>query len=174
MNDRPHIAFLGLGSNMGERDASLLDAVHRLHRHPNISVTALSSIYETDPVGFTDQPVFLNMACRLETSLASGALLDQVLHIERALGRERLIRWGPRTIDIDVLLYDNESIATPTLTVPHPRIMERAFVLVPLLEVIEETERDWLPGFTQVEVAATGVRRWINTNWPEEFEPSAN
>jgi 2-amino-4-hydroxy-6-hydroxymethyldihydropteridine diphosphokinase len=174
MSNRSHIAYLGLGSNIGNREKLLGEAVRRLHMRADISVTAVSSLYETDPVGYTDQPLFLNIACRVETELSSVELLDQVLGIERALGRERLIRWGPRTIDIDVLLYDNLSIATPALNVPHPRIMERAFVLVPLLEVIEETERNWLPGFSQVEVTATGVRRWTNTNWPEEFEPSGN
>jgi 2-amino-4-hydroxy-6-hydroxymethyldihydropteridine diphosphokinase len=174
MTESFHVAFLGLGSNIGEREALLIDALRQLHNHPDIQITKRSAMYETDPVGYTDQPPFLNMACRIETTLSSNALLEQVLRVERGLGRERLIRWGPRTIDIDVLLYDNLHITTPTLTVPHPRIMERAFVLVPLLDVLGEKERDWRPGFTKVEVAATGVRPWTKTSWPEEYGPSEN
>jgi len=162
-------AYLGLGSNIGERERLLAEAVVRLSAHPAIDVTAVSALYETDPVGVTDQPSFLNIACRIETTLDPEALLGAALGIEQELGRVRTIRWGPRTIDIDLLLYDNREIRTPALTVPHPRLMERAFVLVPLLDVIEERERDWLPDAGAIDLEATGVRRWNNNNWQAEF-----
>ncbi|MCI3923237.1 2-amino-4-hydroxy-6-hydroxymethyldihydropteridine diphosphokinase [Paenibacillus sp. TRM 82003] len=170
-----YVAYLGLGSNIGERETQLLEAIRRLHRHPSVRVTAVSPMYETDPVGYTDQPAFLNIACRAETDLSAEELLNAALAIEKELGRERVLRWGPRTIDIDVLLYNDATIESTALTVPHPRLMERAFVLVPLLDVIQEKERDWRPGFAKPpKVDATGVRRWTNTTWPEESEPSAN
>ena len=169
MNRELVVAYLGLGSNIGERERLLAEAVERLSDHPSVEVTAVSPLYETEPVGVTDQPAFLNIACRILTTLDPESLLAAALDIERELGRVRTIRWGPRTIDIDLLLYDNRDIRTPALTVPHPRLMERAFVLVPLLDVIEERERDWLPDGGAIDLEATGVRRWNNTNWPEEF-----
>jgi 2-amino-4-hydroxy-6-hydroxymethyldihydropteridine diphosphokinase len=174
MNTLAHVAYMGLGSNIGDRESLLVEAVRQLDALPEVNVTAVSALYETDPVGYTDQPAFLNMACRVETSLEAQALLDRALSIEQKLGRERLERWGPRTIDIDVLLYNNSEIHTPALTIPHPRIMERAFVLVPLADVMKHSERSWLPGFSNVKSAADGVRRWTNTNWPEESGHSEN
>ena len=163
------VAFLGFGSNIGERERILAEAVARLREHPSIRVSAVAPLYETEPVGVTDQPAFLNTVCRITTSLDPEALLEATLDIERELGRVRTIRWGPRTIDIDVLLYDNQEIRTPALTVPHPRLMERAFVLVPLLDVMEESERHWLPRIGTIDLEATGVRRWSNNDWPAEF-----
>ncbi len=163
------VAYVGMGSNIGERDVLLAQAVERLNGHPDIRVTAVSPLYETDPVGYEDQPPFLNMACRIVTSLAPEALLHETLGIERDLGRERTVRWGPRTIDIDLLLYENTTIRTEPLTVPHPRLMERAFVLVPLLDILDNNERDWLPGPVSEPVDAAGVRRWTSNNWPAEF-----
>jgi len=163
------VAYVGMGSNIGDRDVLLAQAVERLNAHPEIQVTDMSPLYETDPVGYEDQPPFLNMACRIETSLPPERLLETTLGIERDLGRERTVRWGPRTIDIDMLLYDNTTIRTETLTVPHPRLMERAFVLVPLLDILDNNERDWLPGPVPTPVDAAGVRRWTSNNWPAEF-----
>ncbi|HZG75604.1 MAG TPA: 2-amino-4-hydroxy-6-hydroxymethyldihydropteridine diphosphokinase [Paenibacillus sp.] len=163
------VAYVGMGSNIGDRDVLLAQAVERLNAHPEIQVTDMSPLYETDPVGYEDQPPFLNMACRIETSLPPERLLETTLGIERDLGRERTVRWGPRTIDIDMLLYDNTTIRTETLTVPHPRLMERAFVLVPLLDILDNNERDWLPGPVPAPVDAAGVRRWTSNNWPAEF-----
>ncbi|WP_309122851.1 2-amino-4-hydroxy-6-hydroxymethyldihydropteridine diphosphokinase [Paenibacillus sp.] len=163
------VAYLGLGSNIGDRDVLLAQAIERLNGHPSIRVTDVSALYETDPVGYEDQPPFLNMACRIETSLAPEALLASTLTIERELGRERTVRWGPRTIDIDLLLYDNTTLNTKDLTVPHPRLMERAFVLVPLLDILDNKERDWLSGPAEGSVDAAGVRRWTSNNWPAEF-----
>ena len=103
----------------------------------------VSSLYETAPVGITDQPDFLNLAAAARTSLAPQALLDALLHIENQMGRTRTERWGPRVIDLDLLLYGGEQVALPGLTVPHPRLRERAFVVVPLAEIAPEMA---LPG----------------------------
>jgi len=174
MTNEWKVAFLGLGSNVGDRERWLAEAVRRLDERPDVRVAARSPIYETDPVGLTDQPAFLNMAVRIETSLPPESLLQATMGIERELGRVRTVRWGPRTIDIDILLYDDDSVQTPSLTIPHPRLAERAFVLVPLFDVLTENERGWRPGFREPAVEAIGVKRWINSKWPGESEPSGN
>jgi len=163
------VAYVGLGSNLGAREAALAEAVRRLDALEFARVTDVSPLYETDPVGYTEQPPFLNMVCRIVTEGSPEALLSATLGIEQELGRTRDVRWGPRTIDIDILLYDDMTIQTPTLTVPHPRLAERSFVLVPLLDVMREEERDWRPGFRERVVDNAGVRRWINNSWPAEF-----
>ncbi|MBA2462568.1 MAG: 2-amino-4-hydroxy-6-hydroxymethyldihydropteridine diphosphokinase [Actinobacteria bacterium] len=126
-------AYIGLGSNLGEREAALRRALDLLAAR--VHVGAVSSFRETDPVGVTDQPQFVNAVARIETELSARGLLDFLLAVERELGRERRERWGPRTIDLDLLLYGRESIDEPGLTVPHPRLHERGFVLEPLVEI---------------------------------------
>ena len=130
-------AFVGLGSNLGEREATLREALDRLGAEEEIEVVSVSSFRETDPVGVLDQPRFVNAAAELETSLPPRELLERLLEVERGLGRDRSQeeRWGPRTIDLDLLLYGDEEIDGPGLTVPHPRLAERLFVLEPLLEL---------------------------------------
>ena len=130
-------AFVGLGSNLGEREATLRKALEGLGATEGIEVVAVSSFRETDPVGVVDQPRFVNAAAALETSLRPRELLERLLDVERSLGRDRAVeeRWGPRTLDLDLLLYGGESIDEPGLEVPHPRLAERAFVLEPLLEL---------------------------------------
>jgi 2-amino-4-hydroxy-6-hydroxymethyldihydropteridine diphosphokinase len=129
-------AYVGLGANLGDRRATIEEALRRLGADPDIEVTATSTLRETDPVGYTEQPRFLNGAARLETTLAPRDLLDRLLAVERALGRERTgPRFGPRTIDLDLLLYGGETVDEPGLTVPHPRLPERRFALEPLLEL---------------------------------------
>ncbi|CAM4105988.1 2-amino-4-hydroxy-6-hydroxymethyldihydropteridine diphosphokinase [Mesobacillus thioparans] len=128
-------AYIALGSNMGDRFGYLTQAIIFLEGDENISVVNTSSIYETDPVGYTDQDQFLNMAIEVETSLSAVELLDTCLDIELKLGRKREIKWGPRTLDLDILLYNHENIETEKLTIPHPRMSERAFVMLPLLEM---------------------------------------
>jgi 2-amino-4-hydroxy-6-hydroxymethyldihydropteridine diphosphokinase len=136
----PHvIAFIGLGSNMERRERYLQRAVAALGERDDMEVLAESSVYETEPVGYTEQPAFLNMVIAVRTALPPRRLLDVMLGIERSLGRTRTIRWGPRTIDLDLLLYGETHVSEPDLTVPHPRMHERAFVLVPLLEVMGGT-----------------------------------
>jgi len=130
-------AYVGLGSNLGEREATLWKALEGLGATEGIEVVAVSSFRETDPVGVVDQPRFVNAAAALETSLLPRELLERLLDVERSLGRDRAVeeRWGPRTVDLDLLLYGGESIDEPGLEVPHPRLAERAFVLEPLLEL---------------------------------------
>lgn len=155
-------SYLSLGSNMGDRFEMLRQAVSQLASHPAISITRISSLYETDPVGYIDQEPFLNMVVQLETELEALALLDICQEIEQNLNRKRLIRWGPRTIDLDILLYNQDSFKTERLTVPHPRMHERAFVMVPLLEVNPELE-------VVGSIEAEGVRLWKSYNTTEEF-----
>ncbi|WP_409252502.1 2-amino-4-hydroxy-6-hydroxymethyldihydropteridine diphosphokinase [Bacillus sp. SCS-153A] len=128
-------AYLSLGSNVGDREHYLKDAIRTLNEHHEIEVTRVSSIYETDPVGFTEQGKFLNLVLEIRTSLKAETLLRQCLQVEKDLGREREFRWGPRIIDLDILLYNEENIETEELIVPHPRMHERSFVLVPLTEL---------------------------------------
>lgn len=133
-------AYLSLGSNLGDREATLRGAVARLKAGPKIEVRAVSSLYETTPVGLREQPDFLNAAVKIETALAPEALLDRCLEIEKAFDRRREVRWGPRTLDLDIILYGELTMATERLILPHPRAKERAFVLVPLLELDPELQ----------------------------------
>jgi 2-amino-4-hydroxy-6-hydroxymethyldihydropteridine diphosphokinase len=130
-------AYVGLGSNLGDREAILRGALERLAATPGVEVVAVSAFRETDPVGpVTDQPRFLNGAAALETSLSPRRLLDVLLEIEAQAGRTRTGRsGGPRTLDLDLLLYGDEHVDEPGLQVPHPRLHEREFVLEPLREV---------------------------------------
>ena len=129
------VAYVGMGANLGEPHAQLLAAWDALGRIADTQAIARSSLYRSAPIGYADQPVFLNCVAKLETALPALALLVQLQQIERDLGRVRSFRNAPRTIDLDLLLYGSETIEAPGLTVPHPRMHERAFVLVPLLEL---------------------------------------
>jgi 2-amino-4-hydroxy-6-hydroxymethyldihydropteridine diphosphokinase len=126
--------YLGLGSNVGNREANLLDAVRRLHTD-DLRLLRVSSLYETEPMGFHDQPWFLNQVAEFETELQPLQLLQRIQNIENTLGRKREIVNGPRTIDIDILLFGGVIMKTAELTIPHPRYRERRFVLEPLLEL---------------------------------------
>jgi 2-amino-4-hydroxy-6-hydroxymethyldihydropteridine diphosphokinase len=128
-----HIVYLALGSNLGNRQQHLSDALQ--HLQEAISIERVSSIYETEPVGYLDQPPFFNLVCQGSTNLAPLELLKFVKDTEVHMGRQPTFRNGPRVIDIDILLYDDISIQTEQLTIPHPRMAERAFVLVPLVEI---------------------------------------
>lgn len=129
-------AYIGLGSNLGDRDAMLRSAIMRLASKAGIEVVAVSAFHETEPVGGPPgQPKFLNGAAHLRVTLEPAALVARMHAVEAALGRVRLERWGPRTIDLDLLLYDDLVLATETLTVPHPLLAERRFVLGPLAEI---------------------------------------
>ena len=127
-------AYLSLGANVGHTRAALEGALAALHAG-GAKVVRRSSFYETAPVGKTDQPSFLNIAVEVATDLDPHDLLALCLRIEDSFGRTRLERWGPRTLDIDLLLYDDMTLSTPDLTLPHPRMTERRFVLEPLLEI---------------------------------------
>ncbi len=130
-------AFVGLGSNLGDREGSLRRALHELSSEAGVAVRRVSSFRETEPVGYLDQPRFVNAVAELETELAPRALLDLLLEVERRLGRNReeAPRLGPRTIDLDLLLYGEKAMEEPGLTLPHPRLHERRFVLEPLAEL---------------------------------------
>lgn len=162
-------AYVALGSNIGDREYTLQRAIIQLAATPNITVERVSDMYETDPVGYTDQPAFLNMAAAIRTSLSPDELLDAMLRIEQELGRVRDIRFGPRAIDLDLLLYEDEARDTERLMLPHPRMMERAFVLVPLRDVLAGTH----PLHAAVEQSANlacqngkeGITRWKTINW---------
>jgi 2-amino-4-hydroxy-6-hydroxymethyldihydropteridine diphosphokinase len=128
-----NIAYLSLGSNVGDREAQLRAALACLQREGR--VVAVSSLYETEPVEFTDQAWFLNCAVALETTDTPEQLMSALLQIEQQMGRKRIQRKGPRTIDIDILLFGNTILGTPALTVPHPAMQQRRFVLQPLAEI---------------------------------------
>jgi 2-amino-4-hydroxy-6-hydroxymethyldihydropteridine diphosphokinase len=128
------LVYLGLGSNLGDRKALLRDAL-RLLASSDLLLRRVSSLYETEPIGLREQGWFLNLAAEFETLLFPRQLLHRIQSVERELGRKRLMVNGPRTIDIDLLLYSRQIIATEELTVPHPRFRERRFVLAPLAEL---------------------------------------
>lgn len=132
------IAYLGLGANLGDAAEQLARAVDALHHVPMVKVDAVSPYYVTAPVGYLDQPDFTNQCVRVRTELSPQALLGVCLGIEAALGRERSFRNAPRVIDIDVLLYEGEECDCAELILPHPRMFERAFVIVPLSDIILE------------------------------------
>jgi 2-amino-4-hydroxy-6-hydroxymethyldihydropteridine diphosphokinase len=143
-------AYVGLGSNLGDREELIRRAAAL------IGATRLSSIVETEPWGYEDQPRFLNAVAQIETPLGARGLLDRLLEVERDLGRERVgPRWGPRTVDLDLLLYGDEEIDEPGLVVPHPRLAERLFVLEPLAELVPAQR---IPGVGTVAEALAGLQ----------------
>jgi 2-amino-4-hydroxy-6-hydroxymethyldihydropteridine diphosphokinase len=128
-------AFVGLGANLGDREWAIRSALELLGAQDGVEVVAVSTLRDTDPVGRVDQPRFLNGAAELATTLRPRDLLEALFGVERELGRERRERWGPRTIDLDLLLYGAELVDEPGLTVPHPRLHVRRFALEPLAEL---------------------------------------
>ncbi len=147
--------FLGLGSNQGDRVEMLARARELLERPPVLQVVAASALYETEPVGKEDQDWFLNQVIQVRTVLSPFELLAVIRGIENGLGRQRTVRWGPRTIDVDMLLYDAARIDAPELVVPHPRMWERAFVLAPLAELAPDLP---VPGMEAETVAGLAAR----------------
>ena len=128
-------SYLSIGSNMGNRSENCRKALRALDEIDEVKVLSFSSLYETRPVGYEKQPNFINMAVKIETALPPQELLLQLKEIEKRLGRENSFRWGPRIIDLDILFYADKIVTTPTLSIPHPRMTERGFVLIPLLEI---------------------------------------
>ena len=148
-------AYVGLGANLGDRERSLRAAVDTLAAEDGVDVVAVSTLRETDPVGVGEQPRFLNGVVALETTLSARELLDRLLAVEQRFGRVRVRgEHGPRTLDLDLLLYGDETIDEPGLTVPHPRLHERRFVLEPLAELVPGLV---VPGHGDVESLLTGV-----------------
>jgi 2-amino-4-hydroxy-6-hydroxymethyldihydropteridine diphosphokinase len=160
-------ALIGLGANLGDRAVTLREAVLRLGALGR--VTAVSSLYETEPVGYRDQPAFLNAAVALETTLSPAAIVAGLLAIEREMGRVRTFRNAPRTLDLDLLLLDDVVLAAPGVTVPHPRLHERAFVLAPLAEIAPQAIHPVLRrSILELRAAAPeeeGVTLWAAPGW---------
>ncbi len=156
----PVVAYIGLGGNVGESATVLRAAVHRLMTVPRSRLFTVSRLYRTPAWGQTDQADFVNAVAALETALPPRALLDELLSIERDFGRERAAadnrRWGPRSLDLDILLYGDETIDEPGLRLPHPHLHERAFALVPLLDLVEDID---IPGHGSARQALAGVER---------------
>jgi 2-amino-4-hydroxy-6-hydroxymethyldihydropteridine diphosphokinase len=132
--------FIGMGSNQGDKQQSILRALELLGRHPHIRLQRISALYRTEPVGVTGQDWFLNGVVCAATALPAEALLNATMEIEQALGRVRTTQWGARTIDLDLLFYGSLRLESPRLTLPHPRLHERRFVLAPLVEIAP----DWV------------------------------
>ncbi|RYG72672.1 2-amino-4-hydroxy-6-hydroxymethyldihydropteridine diphosphokinase [Lentibacillus lipolyticus] len=166
--------YLALGSNIEPRGYYLERAVHLLDNDPRLTVIKSSSIYQTAPVGYTEQADFLNMVLEAETSLSSLALLDVCQQIEKQLGRERDFRFGPRTLDLDILIYNQENRQTEQLTLPHPRMHERAFVLIPLGEIApaltlppaHKSISDYIDALSESDIK--DVTRWTERGLAEE------
>lgn len=152
--------FLGLGGNVGDVATAMRAALASLGARPDSGIAAVSSLWSTPPWGVTDQPDFLNAVAEIRTRLSPRALLDAVLGIERELKRERRERWGPRTLDIDILLFGDREIAEEGLHLPHPRVGERAFVLIPLAEIAPDVAARW-PALAQPEA----MRREAAGRW---------
>lgn len=171
-------AYIALGANLGDREGSLKEALHRLDNHDGIHVVRCSGVYETEPVGYLDQPQFLNMAATLRTTLAPEALLDVMLEIETRLGRTRDILNGPRTVDLDLLWVEGRVFDTPKLTLPHPRMLERAFVLYPLNDIVPEQEPSGLRGIVTEALqdvdGKDGIRLWTTSVWEGGSEHSVS
>ena len=148
------VAYVGLGANVGPREVTLLRAVDLLAEADDVEVLAVSQLRDTEPVGVLDQPSFLNGAVRIETTLEPRALLELLLGIERSLGRVRAERWGPRSVDLDLLVYGDETVDEPGLRVPHPRLRERRFALEPLAELDPDLV---VPGLGPVSAALTAL-----------------
>ncbi|QTD40274.1 2-amino-4-hydroxy-6-hydroxymethyldihydropteridine diphosphokinase [Sporosarcina sp. Te-1] len=164
-------AYISIGSNIGDRLHQLMDAVRSLQGNDGITVVNLSSVYETIPVGYTEQSDFLNLVVMVETTLSAQDLLSVCQKIENEQGRVRTIRWGPRTVDLDILLYNNDNIESENLLVPHPRMRERAFVLIPLLELAPLIEHPvtGLPFAAAPAVLDSGVVRWMEAKRLVDF-----
>ncbi|MBD1372439.1 2-amino-4-hydroxy-6-hydroxymethyldihydropteridine diphosphokinase [Hazenella sp. IB182357] len=139
-------AYLGLGANLGDPIQQLKQAIKCLHLTNGICVSQISSVYQTSPVGVTDQPDFYNLVVEIQTILTPHTLLDKVLQVEKRLKRIRDVKWGPRTIDIDILLYEKRQITQDDLKIPHPEMSKRAFVLIPLQEIAPDV---MIPGLDQ-------------------------
>lgn len=160
-------AYIGLGSNMGDRQSLLQRSMHLLQKERVVTVTAVSPLYESEPVGGPRQGAYLNACAALETDLTPVMLLRRMLEVENKLGRVRKRRWGPRTVDMDLLLYDTLIMNTPALILPHPRMAERLFVLAPLSDIAPDLT---IPGTAKTVVALkssldpTGVTLYKD-NW---------
>ena len=165
-----NVAYLSIGTNLGERAQNLAHAVALLQEQ--VTVIAVSAIYETAPVGVTDQPAFLNICVKLQTEKNAAELLAVCQFVEQELGRVRLYRWGPRSIDLDILLFNHENIETESLIVPHERMFERAFVLVPLADISAGETAQLQRAqqlLTQMDLQQEGIVKWAEQTTVSQF-----
>ena len=150
-------SFVGIGSNVGDRAHFARAAVEQLNSADGVEITATSSLYETSPIGGPPQRSYVNMVIRLRTSLDHRQLLELCQSVEQRLGREASdIRWGPRVVDLDILTFDNTKISEPDLEIPHPRMTQRRFVLIPLLEIDPDIADPWGTSYSDVLDEAEG------------------
>lgn len=171
MNVTHNIAYIALGSNVGDREQALLTGVCKLDALPHTTVLRTSHIYETKPVGYVNQPAFLNMVIALETAYDRYELYTEMSRIEKEAGRVRVQKWGPRTLDLDLLLFNEIESDDPNLILPHPRMGERQFVLVPLMDVWKDSDRKWERKLLQLqnEEGKDGIKLWRTiTDWHSE------
>jgi len=156
-------AYIGLGANLGDREANINKALVELVRFGAGRLTRVSSIYETEPVGIREQPDFLNAVVEIETEIGPTGLLAALSEIERRIGREKTVKWGPRKIDLDILLYGDKSFAEDNLEIPHPEMHQRAFVLTPLAEIAPQAKHP-VSGLTARQmserIGSEGVRKY--------------
>ncbi|MGP4082989.1 2-amino-4-hydroxy-6-hydroxymethyldihydropteridine diphosphokinase [Pseudalkalibacillus sp. R45] len=169
MND----VFIALGSNIGNRSVFLRRALKEIDSLHGTQIERASSIYETEPIGYTDQEAFLNMVALVRTELGALELLGKLQTIENKLKRTREIHWGPRTIDLDILLYNQENIQTEVLKIPHPRMLERGFVMIPLYELqpdlhFPHTDENFSE-IIEERIDNKGVYVWKRNNGEGEF-----
>lgn len=171
-------AYIALGANLGDREDTLMEALRRLDESRDIAILECSNIYETEPVGYVDQPLFLNMAVRISTRLDPYGLLHVMQQIEKELGRVRHVRWGPRTVDLDLIWMEGRQEDTEELILPHPRMEERLFVLVPMKDIVPEDEPH---GLRTTVLAAMerldgkeGLQLWKTCSWLSASAPSGN
>jgi len=170
--------YIGLGSNIEDRSKYLSQAIADLILHSEITLVNFSSIYETEPIGYIDQNSFLNMVIKVKTSLKPLDLLRVTQEVEYKNGRKRDIKWGPRTLDLDILLYNQENIETEKLIVPHPRMQERAFVLIPLIEIDKDIKIPYINTSVSFHIdqlpEREGVEIWKQKSGEDVFELFAN
>ena len=172
-------AFIGLGSNIAGSEstpiAQLIAALTKINSSRDISITSMSSLYKSKPIGLTNQPDFINAVIKVKTNFCPEVLLEVLQGFEKMQGRERIIRWGPRTIDIDILIYENLKVSSQNLTIPHPRMFQRAFVMLPLIE-IEPSFSD-IYGYKSSNMleslANQSIVKLIDNNW-ETWRVGAN
>jgi 2-amino-4-hydroxy-6-hydroxymethyldihydropteridine diphosphokinase len=163
-------AYIAIGSNIGDREQYMREAINALQVHEDIQVIRCSHLYETEPVGFTEQAAFLNMVIAVHTTLEPLALLEAMMEIEGQLGRVRELRWGPRKIDLDMLLYEGVMSDAPELLLPHPRMHERMFVLIPLKDVYRSLDDSDAISLMLTDVEGKdGVQLWKPVQWQSEF-----
>jgi 2-amino-4-hydroxy-6-hydroxymethyldihydropteridine diphosphokinase len=165
--------FIALGSNIGNRANYLRNALREINELKQTRVVKTSSIYETEPVGYTDQEAFLNMVATIQTELPARELLAELLQVEKKLDRTREVHWGPRTIDLDILLYNQENIQSEDLKIPHPRMLDRGFVMIPLYELKPDLQfphtEDTFSKLIKERIDNKGVYVWKQNNGEGEF-----